>query len=99
MQKHRLAAFLIAGILLGLPLSACGVAVGQAQFVGSPAVLSQKSTSFSLPSLLGDTVSVAPSPHSMALTNPLSALTLADHAGGCNGDGGYYDRAFNTSDD
>ena len=35
MQKHRLAAFLIIGILLGLLLSACGVAMGQAQFVRS----------------------------------------------------------------
>jgi hypothetical protein len=110
MQKRKLTALLIAVILLGLMVSACGVAVGQVQVVGGPSVLSPQSTNFSLSSLLGIEAPVAPSLQSVSLTNPVvagmqaaaqaqSVLNYAHHAGGCNGGGGYYNEAFNLSDD
>jgi hypothetical protein len=105
MQKHRLAAFLMVGILLGLVLSACGVAVGQAQFVaGGPAVLRPLSTSVELPSLLGGQAHRAAGLHAMALSHGLQAASQAQaplapfHSGACHGDDGYYG-SYNSSDD
>jgi len=106
MQKQRLAAFLVIGILLGLLLSACGVAVGQAQFVaGGPVVLEPLSSTVSLPSLLGGEAHAAPSLHAMALSHGLHQVasqaqpSLAPfHSGECHGDDGYYG-SYSSSDD
>ena len=105
MQKHRLAAFLIVGILLGLLVSACGVAVSQAQFVaGGPVVLSPLSGRVSQPSLLGGQAHPAAGLHAMSLSHGLQAASQAQpsvapfHAGECHGDDGYYG-SYNSSDD
>ena len=106
MQKQRLAAFLIAGILLGLLLSACGVAVGQAQFVaGGPVVLSPLSSPISLESWPGGQARPAASLHAMALGHGLQAASQAQaplaapfHSGECHGDDGFYG-SYNSSDD
>jgi hypothetical protein len=105
MQKQRLAAFLVIGILLGLMLSACGVAVGQAQFVaGGPVMLEPLSGTVSLPSLLDGQAHAAAGLHAMALTHGLQAASQAQpslapfHSGACHGDDGYYG-SYNSSDD
>jgi hypothetical protein len=106
MQKHRLAALLIVGILLGLLLSACGVAVGQAQFVaGGPVVISPLSDSVSLPSLLSGNAHATAELHAMPLSHGLQAasqvqpqLAAPFHSGACHGDDGFYG-SYSASDD
>ncbi len=106
MQKHRLATFLIVGILLGLLVSACGVAVGPAQFVaGGPVVFEPPSVTVSLPSLLGGKAHALAELHAMALSHGLQAASQAQprlaspyHPGECNGEGGYYS-SYNLFDD
>ena len=105
MPKQRLAAFLVIGIVLGLTVSACGVAVGQAQFVaGGPVVLEPLAGSVSLPSLFGGQAHAAPSLHAMALSHGLQASSQAQpslapfHSGECHGDDGYYG-SYSSSDD
>ena len=105
MQKQRLATFLVIGMLLGLLLSACGVAVGQAQFVaGGPVVLEPLSSTFSLPSLLGGQAHAAAGLHAMALSHGLQTASQAQaplapfHSGECHGDDGYFG-SYNSSDD
>jgi hypothetical protein len=106
MQKHRLATFLIVGILLGLLLSACGVAVGQAQFVaGGPVGLSPLSSPVSISSWLGNQARPAASLHGVALSHGLQAASQAQtqfaapgHSGACHGDDGFYG-SYNSSDD
>jgi hypothetical protein len=107
MQKQRLAAFLIIGILLGLLVSACGVAVGQSQFLagGGPVVLEPLSSTVSLPSLLGGQAHAAAGVHAMPLGHGLQAAIQAQpqlsapfHSGECHGDDGYFG-SYNSSDD
>jgi len=105
MHKQWLATVVVIGILLGLMLSACGVAVGQAQFVaGGPVVLEPLSGTASLPSLFGGQVHAASSLHAMVLSHGLQAASQAQpslapfHSGECHGDDGYYG-SYNSSDD
>ena len=108
MHKQRMAVLLIVGILLGLLVSACGVAIGQTQFVAAgPAGLNPLALEVALPSLLGAQARPAAQMHAVALTHSLQAADHAMaqpqvaapfHSGACHGDDGFYG-SYSSSDD